>query len=131
MRVKLGPYELTADFWQRLQQLPGDNDEQRVVMALTFACEHVEALTRQQVEGRAEMMRMAQAELAAERAAKAEQFVDAVVEEARERGGIEAIKQATIQNLVTGMPQGIVVPEEGPIRVATPDEMADLPTEAP
>lgn len=41
-RVKLGPYKVPAEFWQRMQQLPGGNDEQRVIMALDFACGHIE-----------------------------------------------------------------------------------------
>lgn len=42
MRVKLGPYKVPVEFWKRLQQLPGGNDEQRVLMGLDFACSHIE-----------------------------------------------------------------------------------------
>ncbi len=39
MRVKLGPYKITRELWFRMQQLPGDNDEQRTLMAIDFAIE--------------------------------------------------------------------------------------------
>lgn len=58
MRVKLGPYKVPVAFWQRLQQLPGSSDEQRVMMALDFACEQIEALTRRRAEADAKMARM-------------------------------------------------------------------------
>jgi hypothetical protein len=37
--VKLGPYKIQKDLWLRIQQLPGNNDEQRVLGSLRFACD--------------------------------------------------------------------------------------------
>ena len=41
MRVKLGPYKVSAEFWKALQNLPGDNDEQRVMLAIELAARQV------------------------------------------------------------------------------------------
>lgn len=50
-RVKLGPYKITQEFWERIQQLPGENDEQRTILALAACCE---------VQERAKLQREAQ-----------------------------------------------------------------------
>ncbi len=42
-RVKIGPFKITPDFWGRLQLLPGDNDEQRVLIAVDAAITKIEA----------------------------------------------------------------------------------------
>ena len=39
MIIKLGPYKIQKDLWLRIQQLPGNNDEQRVIGSLRFACD--------------------------------------------------------------------------------------------
>jgi hypothetical protein len=35
-RVKIGPLKVSKIFWARMQQLPGDTDEERVLLAVEF-----------------------------------------------------------------------------------------------
>lgn len=38
-RVKIGPLKVSKQFWARLQKLPGDTDEERILLAVEFIME--------------------------------------------------------------------------------------------
>ena len=50
MKVKLGPYKVDREFWAALQSLPGANDEQRVLKALSMAIAVVERHNKARLE---------------------------------------------------------------------------------
>lgn len=113
MRIKLGPYKVTPEFWQRMQQLPGENDEQRVMLALDFACDYFEAETRRRAE-----YQMRGIEAAAQKQ-KAEQFASALADQSA-----PAVVEAMADALIDGGPVVVRINEDGTARAATPEERA-------
>lgn len=114
MRIKLGPYKITPELWQRIQTLPGDNDEQRVLMALDFA---IEAYNDPRL---AEARRRATIESELRRA---DDEVRALASRPREM--VPADARLDLPLFETGPSVRCVFDDDGNLRPATPEEIAE------